>query len=101
MWHSRRSRDETAAAGRRLGKVGTCKVRVRRYLTVFPCLTCDLLVIKTQIYLEHGSSQLVTMECLGGIVTASGWRRWEILEVGIGRNRGYHTYVTYYLGYLV
>lgn len=36
-------------------------------------------------YLEHGSSQLFTMECLGivgivGILTASGWRRWEILE---------------------
>lgn len=46
---------------------------------MFLCLTCDLLVIKTQIYLAHGSSQLVTMECLG-IVTASGWRSWDILE---------------------
>lgn len=41
--------------------------------------------MKTQIYLEHGSVQPVTMECLDdlgivGIVTASGWRRWEFLE---------------------
>lgn len=61
MWHSRRSRDETAAAGRRLGKVGTCKVLFSR-VPVFDFPTYYLLVIKTQIYLGHGSVQPVTME---------------------------------------